>query len=329
MTHNKIDHSLAAPHDSGYKGLLSQRQICVDLVQSCIDADWAKEIDVSYVNDKTNEFILPEFRLKKADKVFEMKIMDKDVYFYILQELQSTVDFHMPYRLLTYMIEIWRQIIANNEELAYRKNYRLPIIIPIVLYNGRYNWTAPTNFKQMLDYGEYFESLLPDFPYILIDVNRYSKNFLKNLSNTIGAIFLLDQTYDIIELADRLQDALPGIKTFELAGFQIFKNWFKYIISDQLPPEERKIFLKILEQASPKEANLMISNLSETIRKAQETAEQKGIKQGIERGIERGIEIVAKNMLRQNIPFEAIIAVTELPLIEIKKLAKEIKLEQA
>ncbi len=143
---------------------------------------------------------------------------------------------------------------------------------------------------------------------------------MKSLSNTIGAIFLLDQTYDIIELEERLHDALPGIKTFELAAFQVFKNWFKYIICDRLPPEERKSFLKILEEVSPKEADRMISNLSETLRKAMATAKRKGIDQGI--------EIVAKNMLRQNVPIEAIVTVTELPLTELKKLAEKVKLEQ-
>ena len=37
-----------------------------------------------------------------------------EVYFYLL-ELQSTVDFQMPYRLLCYMVEIWRSVLKDTD----------------------------------------------------------------------------------------------------------------------------------------------------------------------------------------------------------------------
>ncbi len=38
--------------------------------------------------------------------VYRISLGDRDVIFYLLIELQSRVDFLMPYRLLLYMVEI-------------------------------------------------------------------------------------------------------------------------------------------------------------------------------------------------------------------------------
>lgn len=55
-----------------------------------------------------------------------------DVCFYLL-ELQSTVDFQMPYRLLLYMVEIWRTVLKDTDaKEAARKNFKLPAIVPCV-----------------------------------------------------------------------------------------------------------------------------------------------------------------------------------------------------
>ena len=57
-----------------------------------------------------------------------------EIYF-ILLELQSKVDNMMPYRILEYMVEIWRKDRKNN------KNKELPLIVPCVLYTGKSKWT--------------------------------------------------------------------------------------------------------------------------------------------------------------------------------------------
>ncbi|WP_422664938.1 Rpn family recombination-promoting nuclease/putative transposase [Aneurinibacillus uraniidurans] len=60
-----------------------------------------------------------------------------NVIFYVLLEMQSSVDFQMPFRLLFYMLEIWRDILKNTDKNeAVRKDFRL------VLYNGKQEWTA-------------------------------------------------------------------------------------------------------------------------------------------------------------------------------------------
>ncbi|MDF2670670.1 MAG: hypothetical protein K0R67_2976, partial [Paenibacillus sp.] len=157
------------------------------------------------VQEITNSFVLQDFKRKEADLVYQVKLNGQDVVFYLLLEMQSNVDFRMPYRLLLYQVEIWRYLLQNQEkDKAKRKDFRLPAIVPIVLYNGKRPWTASRQFRKLLANEQMFGSELINFEYLLIDVVRYTEDELLSLSNTIGSVFLLDQTENQEQLLYRL-----------------------------------------------------------------------------------------------------------------------------
>ncbi len=89
--------------DKGYKYLLSVKKVFLELLRSFVRQGWVNEIDESNIVRVDKSFILQDFRDKEADLVYWIKMNDKDVIFYILMEMQSTVDFQMPYRLLLYI----------------------------------------------------------------------------------------------------------------------------------------------------------------------------------------------------------------------------------
>ncbi|CAB1262602.1 hypothetical protein CLOSBL3_20521 [Clostridiaceae bacterium BL-3] len=107
--------------------------------------------------------------------VYKVNIRGQEVIFYILLEFQSTVDYRMPTRLLFYIVEIWREILKNDRR---RKDFRLPAVVPMVLYNGKNRWTAYRNFKDVLSGGELFGENTIDFRYILFDIYRYDESQL-------------------------------------------------------------------------------------------------------------------------------------------------------
>ena len=182
------------PHDRGYKTLLASEEIFVELLQSFVDMGWVSQIDPDTLTKMDTTYILQDFTEKEADLVYRLKLQDQEIIFYILLELQSTVDFQMPYRLLTYMMGIWGDVLKNiDTKEAERKEFRLPSIVPIVLYNSKERWTACRSFKDTLGVSELFREYVVDFKYILIDVNRYEKQTLTALDNFIGSVFKIDQ----------------------------------------------------------------------------------------------------------------------------------------
>lgn len=313
-TENQIHH----PHDIGYKYLLSSKKVFMELLRSFVRTGWINKIDETSMIRVDKSYILQDFNTKEADLVYRLKIKEQDVIFYILMELQSSVDFQMPYRLLLYMVEIWRDLLKNipKDESA-KKNFRLPAIIPIVLYNGKDRWTARKSFKETLSCYEIFKEHILDFRYILIDVNRYKKRDLIKLSNTIGSIFLLDQDYDIIEIEERFKAVCNVMKHLDSDQFQLLTTWINKIICTSASNELLENIVKIIDTSlTNKEVDDIVSNFARTLKKMQEQAKAEGLEQGIEH--------IAKKMLKRNISEEIVAEITELPLTHIIRLKREL-----
>ncbi|WP_373895273.1 Rpn family recombination-promoting nuclease/putative transposase [Virgibacillus natechei] len=304
-------------HDVGYGFLLSTKQVFLQLLESFVNKGWVDRIDASELELVDKSLISQEFEEKEADLVYKVKIKDQEVIFYTLMELQSTVDYRMPYRLLIYMTEIWREIIKNyDKNVVTQKSFRLPVIVPIVLYNGKYNWNVPLNFKDMLNQAAMFEEQVLNFEYILIDVKRYDQEHLLQLSNLISTVFLLDQdAEDIGEFLERLNELIEVLKKLSPAEYSLFKIWFKKIIMNRFPKEHHREMEKLIDKTNVEQVGVMISGFEKNIIKVQE--------QGFEKGKKRNAVKIAKRMITKGVPLEEIADITELSIDELKELANK------
>ncbi|WP_308463416.1 Rpn family recombination-promoting nuclease/putative transposase [Clostridium pasteurianum] len=275
------------------------------------------------------EFILKDFKEEEADIVYRVNIDGNDIIFYVLLEFQSKVDFSMPIRLLMYMTEIWRDELKNTDtKIKKRKDYKLPAIVPMVVYNGKYNWTVARNFKDILKGHELFEDSIVDFRYLLFDVNRMEKEELLEIANIVSTVFLLDQNVNDIEIVDRLK--LVGRilrKDSSKEQQKIFKAWLVNILRNRFKDNIDTNINKLLKETSELEVEDMVSNLGKTIERGFKTSEQRGIKQGIKQGIDKGIEQgkeeTAVNLLKLGIDTEIIAKGTGLSLEKILELKKK------
>lgn len=115
----------------------------------------------SYVDERLKE--------KHSDIIYKTEIRGKSAFLYILFEHQSRSDLWMIFRLLCYMINIWKEYLDQNP-----KAEKLPVIIPVVFYHGITEWRASENFVNIVDNGEIFSAYIPYFTYKLIDIGKYS-----------------------------------------------------------------------------------------------------------------------------------------------------------
>ena len=165
------------------------------------------------------------------------------------------------------MTEIWRDIMKNTEaNIAEKKDFRLPVIVPIVLYNGENKWTAPLNFKEYLNGYELFGEHVLDFRYSLVNVHEYNEDELLELENLLGAVFLLDQCKNFIELITRLKKLAKIISKMNKNEFNLFVTWAKNTLTRILSPKQRKKFVEILENANPGEVEEMITNVERVLK---------------------------------------------------------------
>lgn len=317
-------------HDLGYKSILSQKKNFIDFLRNFVKKDWANSVKEENLILIDKEFILDDFKEEEADIVYKVNINGNEVIFYVLLEFQSKVDFRMPIRLLMYMTEIWRDELRNTEKnIKKRKEYRLPAIVPIVLYNGKQKWTAARNFKEILNGYEEFEDNIVDFRYLLFDVNRMDKEELVEIANVVSSVFLLDQDMDVSEIANRLK--LVGKimrRTTTSEQKKIFNKWVFNVLGNRFEKDKQKEMYKVLIETSEKESDNMVSNLGRNIEKAFKKAEKDGMKIGLEKGKQEGkiegkMEVAIK-MLNKGTDIDDIVEITELSKNEILRLKNEI-----
>ncbi|NLC68195.1 MAG: Rpn family recombination-promoting nuclease/putative transposase [Clostridiaceae bacterium] len=332
-------------HDKGYKYLLSTKRIFIQLLRCFLDKSWVDRIDENSVEYINKSFILPDFKDKEADVIYKVRIDGKEVFFYILLELQSTVDYQMPYRLLQYMLEIWRTILKdtekarkkakkdslgkikdkdndnNNEEMELigkGKNFKLPVIIPAVLYNGRYRWKAGRTFRAILAANELFDDYMIDFKYILFDVARYTEEELLKLGNLIGAVFYIDQKPKFDEIIKRLRKLIDLLGKLSEEDLNLFRHWLKNVVTRSMAEENAREITKIIDETV--EVDNMVYAVEIALRKKIKEVKLEGRLEG---KLEGKLE-VAKNMLAEGMDMEQISRITKIPVDELQRLLQDL-----
>ena len=327
-------------HDKGYKRILSKKSNFLNLLKSFVDKDWVKHIREEDLTLVDKSFVPKDFKEKEADIIYELRYNDKKVIFYFLLELQSGVDFTMPFRLLVYMTELLKRYFLNNkEDVRERKDYRLPAVIPIVLYNGADKWTAVRSFKEYLKGYEAFEESVIDFKYILIDVNNYTDEQLIEIKNLISAVFALDKKSNDME--DFIKKVSMGFKIFTgLTGDEQidFMEWTRDVLAKKVKADKDNLkvvneFLKQLMKGDEVAMNYAIERfLDEVEEKGIEKGIEKGRQEGIEKGIEKGRQEgikegriqVARLLYKKGMGKDEIISVTELTPEEIQCVIEDL-----
>lgn len=130
-----------------------------------VAADLAEQIDYTQLQQLDRISVPDNLRKREADMVFMAPFSDRsgepphEVIIHILMEHQSSVDPTMPFRVLSYMVQIWemqrREWEDQNIPLFLR---RLRPILPVVFYtniskrrsgeNGKDNYAGVDRRKQ-------------------------------------------------------------------------------------------------------------------------------------------------------------------------------------
>jgi predicted transposase/invertase (TIGR01784 family) len=182
-------------HDEGYKSILSDTSNFLHLLRKYFaSAPWIAELlsaDVEAVRiDKS--YITKEFRRVDSDLIYKLRKGNTDIYFYVLLELQSKVDYTMPFRLLRYMVELLSDVFQNTDKkVRERKDFRLPAIVPMVLYDGDNRWTAVGTYREYTEDYEIFGDNIINFKYLLLDLNRTDDDAILPVVKLLDAVFSL------------------------------------------------------------------------------------------------------------------------------------------
>ncbi len=121
-----------------------------------------------------------------------------------LIEHKSLVDYDVSMQLLRYMMCIWteyrREMEMKQEGCTRRKGFRYPLIIPIVYYEGKENWTAGRQLRDRVRQEPGLREWIPDFRYEVVRVHDYSDQELLDRGNEMSLIMLMNKIQNADDL---------------------------------------------------------------------------------------------------------------------------------
>ena len=265
-------------HDKMFKEMLSDKKSTVDFINSFLHLNLVEDDIEKY----EKEFRTSEFSNVEADVVY--KIKNKNVF--ILIEHQSSVDYKMSYRIMCYKYAIIESVI--DKKRLKEKSYRIPMVIPVVLYTGKRKW------KRLLinDIEEKVEGYAENWlGYTLIDVNEFSK----------------EELYRNIEEVINIQKEKKAFDNLQLE---------KLITYELSETEDKNIMHEFIEKIRNIEGSEEIMTNASRIINREIRKERKA---GLEQGIQQGIALVAKK-LKGKMEIKDISQITGLSETEIENL---------
>ena len=219
----------------------------------------------------------------------------------------------MPYRIMEYQFKITKSAVDINKLKL--KEYKIPIVIPIVLYTGTRKWNVKKYIKEAQEsYKQYNGEELGR--YKLVDVNDFSEDELLKEKTFLSKAMLIERKKDdenIIEYLERTVNVLlnDNIYTQEQRNFLIVI--LDLILRRKIKNDE--ITNKLIEKLKNKEEKEMLAILD-----AIDEENERILQQGIREGIRKTKISNAQKMKKANLDIKLIMEITGLSKKEIENL---------
>ena len=291
-------------HDKIFRTILDKKENAALIINKAIDT----KIEIKDIEKYKNSFVNKLFQNREADIVYKMK--DRNIFFLI--EHQTKIDYSMPFRILEYEVAIMKSAIDMNKIKT--KNYKLPLVISIVLYTGNRKWNAAEYIQKI---QETLRNIKEDVgKYNLIDVNNLTEKELLEDDTFITKMLLIEKSKNTEETVETLEKVIERTKDEDK---DVLIRIIKIVFKEKLGDDEVERLINKIEEGREKEVLAVV----DMIRRENQMYIDMGRKEGKIEGIkEKSIEI-ARKLLKMGLTSKQVEEATQLKKEEIEKLSKE------
>ena len=193
-------------HDAFFRALVSRSDRTASLLQDHLPSEIAVLVDFEHLPDlMEGTFINGDGAKTQCDALFRVRLKSgQDARIYVLLEHKSSVDYDTPLQIARYMLNIWAR-----ELKATPAHHKLPMILPLVFYHGRGEWTVPLSLAEMIDTPDGVDDPLRGFAYTLRDLHRLDPRHLAQDPEVLAALLALRLVFEKNILPDLL-DLVTG-----------------------------------------------------------------------------------------------------------------------
>ena len=267
------------------------------LLSLALPRDLCARMDWSTLRLEPGSFVDEELADHYSDVLLSVKLGDEPALVYLLLEHKSTLRHDVAYQLFRYVSLIWRRCAQSGD--GKQVPFRLPAVLPIVLYHGARPWSSPRELVELValepELRASLASAIPSFRYYLLEVNEAALEQVQQFSH-VGQLIWLLLAYRSAVDAERLLQRFPELFAAALRseGAESLRPVLRYTLQvtklgvDRL----RSIWLASLDAET---REYVMSELMEILDRAireqwEADALERGLERGLEQGLERGLE---------------------------------------
>lgn len=308
------------PHDKNFKLSLSNKEVATDFLTTHLPKPILKSINLRTLAISSDSYITPELEANYSDIVYRVKTnKNNPCYFYLLIEHMSSAAWDLPIRMVEYQLSI-----ISNHRKQHPKDKKIPVIVPLLIYNGEKSpYPKTLNIIELFNDSTLAQKTFAK-PAHLIDLTVMSDQIIKkhkiisllefSQKHVRDQKFLKQSIKNLVSIINKIKaNNINTNKSLEISG------WFKDYVYGSLhylfyyaKIQNDQEFIKELETIDfIKEDNIM----GALARKIEQ--------EGIEKGIKTTQKEVVLSMVKEGLDINLIKKVTKLTVEEINKLKEE------
>jgi len=226
----------------------------------------------------------------------------------------------MPFRLLEYEVAIIRSAIDKSK--IKNKSYKIPLVMPIVLYTGKQKWNANKYLEKNQEKIQGLNIKIGN--YSLVDINNYTEKELLEDNTFISKMMLIEKSKNTEEIAKTLEKI---INKTQKEDKELLKSIIEIFLEEKIGIQKSTELIRKLES----ESDSMLA-IVDMIRKENQMYIDMGRKEGKKEGKKVGriegkkegkkdtLREIAIKMLKKNLTEKEITEITGISKKELNNL---------
>lgn len=306
-------------HDKIFRKSLNNKNDTLRIINKLLKENDKMLLDDIEIEKYNSSYITNKLKNSEADIVYKVK--DKEVFFLI--EHQTKIDYSMPYRILKYEVDIIESFLIDKK--YNRKNFKYPVVIPIVLYTGKRKWDANLDLREnQLKWNN--NDGIEFSKYNIIDVNDFDNEELLNEESFISKLMLIEKSKtekELIENFNKIKLKMNNknnIYTQEQKELLIILMYG--LLEKKVGKEKANKKINILKKEGGDSMLAVYDMIDRENERIRLEGKREGKREGKKEGKKEGKIEVAKKLLNKEMTFKDIQEVTGLSIKVIENLKK-------
>lgn len=190
-------------------------------------------------------FVDESLKAHQTDRLYRVRLRTgRAAYVYCLVEHKSWPDRRVPLQLLRYLTRIYTSLPTERESGL------LPLVVPLIVYNGGEPWRVASNFAALVDAPAESRGFVPDFRYVLVDLGSIPDERLPRQADLRAGLLGMKYATRPAEQRARLVEVVVAVKSGTVPGLR--RATLSYIITTYRAVP-REVMVETMKMELPEE----------------------------------------------------------------------------